>query len=94
MAIERIGVQPIIVSAGAPGQQVYRLTELDGGTEGEPSVDVACTNDLSVDGNVNFIHWLADSNTVRVHRSLAGQFEPIADVEGTSYIDHGPVEIG
>lgn len=95
MAIEqprvvRVGVQPIVVSATPSfARQTYRVVPLLDGVEGEASQDVACSNDLSADGNMNFVHWHAETPVVRVYRSTGGLFEQIAEIEGGSYQDAG-----
>lgn len=90
LIVTRAGVQPIVASAtSAFARQTYRIVPLVDGEEGEPSQDVSCCNDLSVDGNMNFVHWSSEVPTVRIYRSTGGVFEPIADAEGSSYQDAG-----
>lgn len=88
MTIERIGVQPI-VAASTPGaaRQVYRVVELGG--DGATSVEVSCTNDLSVDGNANYVHWTSTAPTCRIERSIGGIFEPLGETAAGVYVDHG-----
>lgn len=88
--VTRVGVQPIVVSATPSfARQVYRIVPFAEGEEGEPSQDVACSNDLSADGNMNFVHWQAETPVVRIYRSTGGLFEQIAEVDGSSYQDGG-----
>lgn len=86
MAITRIGVQPVITSVGTPGLHSYRLVEDDG----EPSaLEVGCTNDLSVDGNVNFVHWQGEAALFRVQKARDGGFVQIGETDGSSFVDDG-----
>lgn len=87
--IERIGVQPVIVSASAGmGRQTYRVTEA--GEGGAVSLEVSCSNDLSAAGNGNYLHWSSDAaGPFKVERSTGGMFVEIATVEAQFYMDAG-----
>jgi len=87
VAITRIGVQPIISSSGqAAAEQTYKVGEVAG--EGETvSLAVGCTNDLSVEGNCNVIHWLGQGESYRIYKSTAGCFGLIGAVESSIFID-------
>ncbi|RSY83117.1 hypothetical protein DAH66_12675 [Sphingomonas koreensis] len=88
MTIERLGVQPIVAaSTAAAAKQVYRVVEL--GEGGETSLEVGCTNDLSVEGNANYVHWSATAETCRVERSIGGLFEPLGETADGFYVDRG-----
>lgn len=88
--ISRIGVQPVIVSVGgAVGRQTYRVAEVIDGAEEEPSVEVACANDLSIEGNFNMVHWLGEASLFRVYRASGGIFTMIAETADSRFIDVG-----
>lgn len=92
MAIERVGVQPIVVEAGpAMIRHTYQVTELSETGESEPSIQVACENDLSVEGNVNYLHWKGGAGSFRVYRAAGGPIEQIAEVSTQSFIDDGSI---
>lgn len=91
MAITRIGVQPVVVTPGqANARQTYRVVEIEDGKAGAESQEVSCSNDLSVGGNVNFIHWEGEAALYRVLRASDGPFRKIGEVEGSSFVDEGP----
>ncbi|EQB06229.1 hypothetical protein [Sphingobium baderi] len=87
--ISRIGVQPVIVSVG-PGEarQTYRVGEVTADGE-DVSVEVSCTNDLSVDGNVNLVHWRGDAGPYRVYRSNGTGFVLLEETIESCLIDVG-----
>jgi hypothetical protein len=87
MAITRIGVQPVIVSAGqAAGTQTYCVGEVT--PEGETvSLAVSCTNDLSVEGNCNFVHWAGEGASYQVYKAEGGAFGLIGTVAASPFID-------
>ncbi|WP_066681725.1 hypothetical protein [Sphingomonas sp. CCH9-E2] len=87
--IERIGVQPVIVTASpAMARQSYRVTE--SGEDGAVSLEVSCSNDLSMPGNGNYLHWASDAaGPFKVERSTGGVFVEIASVEAQFYMDAG-----
>jgi hypothetical protein len=88
--ISRIGVQPIIASVGgAMGRQTYRVVEVVDGVEQEPSNEVACSNDLTVDGNFNMVHWRGEASLYRVQRSIGGAFVEIAELAESRFLDSG-----
>jgi len=88
--ISRIGVQPVIASmGGAAGRQTYRVAEIVEGEEAEPSNDVSCTNDLSVEGNFNIVHWSGEAELFRIYRATGGIFEMIAETAESRFIDVG-----
>lgn len=90
MTFTRIGVQPIIVTAStAATRQSYRIVEVANGEDGETSLDVSCVNDLSIDGNANFLHWQSGGSEFKVQKAQDGQFETIATVAAQSYLDAG-----
>jgi hypothetical protein len=90
--ISRIGVQPVIVSVGgAAGRQTYRVAEVVEGVEEEPSNEVACSNDLSIDGNLNVVHWQGEASLFRVYRATGGIFSMIAETADSRFLDTGEV---
>lgn len=88
--ITRIGVQPVIASVGgAVGRQTYRVAEIVDGVEQEPSVEVSCSNDLTVGGNFNLVHWAGEASLFRVYRATGGMFAMIEDTSESRLIDAG-----
>lgn len=88
--ISRIGVQPVIASVGsAVARQTYRVAEVVDGNEEAPSVEVSCSNDLTVEGNFNLIHWQGEAGLFRVYRSAGGPFAQIIETEDSRFIDDG-----
>lgn len=88
--ITRIGVQPVIASVGgAAGRQTYRVAEVVDGNEEAPSSEVSCTNDLTVEGNFNLVHWGGEASLFRVYRATGGMFERIAETSESRFIDSG-----
>lgn len=88
--ISRIGVQPVIVSVGgAAARQTYRVAEVVDGVEQEPSNEVACNNDLSVDGNLNVVHWQGEASLFRVYRATGGIFTMITETGDSRFLDAG-----
>lgn len=87
--IERIGVQPVVVTASpAMARQVYRVVEA--GVGGAVSLEVGCSNDLSAPGNGNYLHWSSDAaGPFKVERSTGGVFEEIASIDAQFYMDAG-----
>lgn len=90
MAIQLIGVQPVIASIGeAQSTQAYRVGEV-GETE-TLSLAVSCTNDLSVAGNMNVVHWQGEGNSYRVYKADGGAFGLIGETDGGFLIDDNRV---
>lgn len=88
--ISRIGVQPVIVSVGgAVARQAYRVAEVVDGAEEAPSNEVACANDLSVEGNCNVVHWQGEAALFRVYRATGGIFSMIVETSDSRFIDAG-----
>ena len=88
--ISRIGVQPVIASVGgAIGRQTYRVAEVVEDNEEEASVEVSCSNDLSVPGNFNLIHWQGEASLFRVYRATGGMFELVEETAESRIIDDG-----
>ena len=86
--ISRIGVQPVISSASAAmGRQSYLVTAtVDGEQTASPNV-VACSNDLSLAGNMNLIHWDGQDAPFRVYKSVEGVFGLIGETDEKQMID-------
>lgn len=88
MGITRIGVQPVISQVGAaPGQQAYIVVEGDA-----KSLPAVCTNDLSIDGNMNFVHWQGDGGATNVYRSDGNTYGLIGASSDGRFIDDGSVQ--
>lgn len=87
MAIDRIGVQPIIAgSSQAAGVQTYKVGEIADGEE-TLSPAVSCTNDLSGEGNRNVVHWRGTGQSYRIYKSLDGAFGLIGTAADDIFID-------
>jgi hypothetical protein len=83
----RIGVQPVIAAFGdAPGTQAYIVGEVVGTTE-TLSLAVSCTNDLSVEGNLNVVHWQGAGENYRVYKAQEGAFGLIGLADGALFLD-------
>lgn len=86
MAIDRIGVQPIIAAAGnAVARQTYKVGDV--GESEVVSGEVSCTNDLSVAGNRNLVHWQGEGTSFRVYKSEGGPFGLIGTSDGDAFLD-------
>jgi hypothetical protein len=88
MAITRIGVQPVIVSAPtAERTQTYRVGEVTDAGE-LASCEVTCSNDLGLTGNVNVVHWSGESGNYRIYKKGEdGAFGLIKATDGLLFID-------
>lgn len=87
MAITRIGVQPVVASAGqAAGKQTYRVGAVSGDAEAL-SLEVSCINDLSIEGNRNIVHWQGDGSSYRIYKAEGGVFGLIGTVAADLFID-------
>ena len=87
--ISRIGVQPVVSSVGSgASRQTYRVGDMVDGEE-QMSNEVSCTNDLSVDGNVNLVHWHGEGALFRVYRSNGSGFEMLTETSESQFIDSG-----
>ncbi|HKY80280.1 MAG TPA: hypothetical protein VJM09_02270 [Sphingobium sp.] len=86
--ITRIGVQPIIV-AGSPaaGRQSYVVTSMDGEIEVASPNSVTCTNDLSLAGNMNVVHWDGSEAPFRVYKAVEGTYGFIGETNDKRLID-------
>lgn len=87
MAIDRIGIQPVVAVAGqAWPRHTYKVGEVT--ADGEvASLEVSCCNDISIEGNVNIIHWRGEGDSYRVYRAADGGFGLIGTTDGALFVD-------
>lgn len=87
MAITRIGIQPVVATTGpAAGTQAYKVGEVTGDQEAV-SLEVACVNDLSAEGNLNLVHWQGEGQSYRVYKAEGGVFGLIGTPDASPFID-------
>lgn len=89
MRIVGIGVQPVISQASPyASQQAYRVVALIDGEPQDASNTIACTNDLSLAGNMNVVHWQDDNSETptafRIYKAANGGFGLIGETAGAT----------
>jgi hypothetical protein len=91
VAIQLIGVQPIVANVGeAAGPQSYCVGEVT--ADGETvCTAVSCTNDLGVAGNMNLVHWQGEGDSYRIYKAAGGVFGLIGTTDGNYLIDDNKV---
>jgi hypothetical protein len=81
--ITRIGAQPIVAQA-SPNAAQHTYVVVQGKTQ---SLPITCTNDLTLKGNMNVIHWEGTGKTAEVYRASGGAFGYIGQSDEGRLID-------
>lgn len=68
--ITRIGAQPIVAQA-SPNASQHTYIVVEGKAK---SLPIAITNDLTLKGNMNVVHWEGTAKSAKVYRASGGAF--------------------